>query len=109
MNPMSKAISKKRGHGIDLNITIGLQKDGPKSSSMAPHPEHMEHDAPPGQDMMHAGAGDPTDHEKEMHDALMGPVDERDTDHLHSRQPRSLMERAKMAALREKTKVAAKG
>lgn len=96
---MKDALMKRRGQGLDINILVKPAADEGKTDLAPPGPGEK-----PG--MM---AESPEDEQKEMDmgevdQEMMDPMQQHEIDDLQSRKPRSIGDRAKLAAMSRMSK-----
>ena len=87
MDPMKKALQMRRGQGLDIKILVGEPEED-KKTDLAPTPEMQKEAVAEGEMPM-----------DEMHEQMMGEMDDADKMDMMNRKPRSLGERARQMAM----------
>lgn len=98
---LKSAIAKRRGHGLDITISVEPSNAKP-DSDLAPDPELPEHDGDMDPAALDAKAQPAADPEQEMRDAMMHGMGPQDMQMMKEKSKPSLGERARMAMAQKK-------
>jgi len=100
MDPMTDALKRRRGKGLDISILINgdeVNMDD-KKTDLAPKGEMPPEGEPAPEEMP------PEGEDAEMMEAMGGPMDEEQMAGMTAGKPRSLGERAKFEAMKKMKK-----